>query len=147
MKKKCTPEQVKNGDVVYTFEAFLKDLWKDVESTMSKNYSDKMSDKDKRNGTYEDTLKDVFVFVYDLCYLAAMNQPELELMLKRSEAKNKNVMQKTLKSNKENIALLRAIFVREISGKLEQGLTEKQALKAAVEKSKSARSRFLSAQL
>ena len=137
MKKRFTPEQVKNGKVVYTFEAFLSDLWEDIESTLSKEYSNKMSDKERQNGKYEKTLRDVFVFVYALCYLAATNPPELKLMLEKTDDKNKDIVQKTLKSNKENIALLRAIFMREITNRLEQGLTKRQAVKATIEESKS----------
>jgi hypothetical protein len=127
MKKKFTPKQVKNGKVVYTFEDFFIDLWEDVKSILSKEYSKKMSDKEQR---------DVFNFVYELCYLAAMNHPELELMLEKAGAENKDIVQKTLKSNQKNIAILRAIFMREIANKLEQGLTKRQAAKATIEESK-----------
>jgi hypothetical protein len=127
MKKRFTPKQVKNGKVVYTFEDFFIDLWEDVKSTLSEEYSKKMSDKEQR---------DVFNFVYELCYLAAMNHPELELMLEKAGAENKDIVQKTLKSNQKNIALLRAIFMREIANKLEQGLTKRQAAKATIEESK-----------
>jgi hypothetical protein len=128
MKKRSTPEQVKKSKVLYTFEDFLNDLWEDVKSTLSKEYSKKMSDKEQR---------DVFNFVYELCYLAVMNHPELELMLEKADAENKGIVQKTLISNKENIALLRAIFMREITNRLEQGLTKRQAVKATIEESKS----------
>ena len=137
MKKRFTPRQVQNGNVVYTFEAFLSDLWKDVKSTLSKEYSKKMSDKEQQDGKYEETLRDVFVFVCQLCYLAAMNHPELKLMLEKTDAENKSIVQKTLISNKENIALLHAIFMREIANKLEQGLTKRQAVNATIEESKS----------
>ena len=128
MKKRYTPKQVKNGKVLYTFEDILNDLWEDVKSTLSKEYSKKMSDKDQR---------DVFNFVYELCYLAAMNHQELELMLEKADDENKGIVQKTLKSNQKNIALLRAIFMREIANRLEQGLTKRQAVKATIEESKS----------
>jgi hypothetical protein len=131
MKKRFTPEQVKKGKVVYTFEDFLNDLWEDVKSTLSKEYSKKMSDKEQRDGKDE-----VFNFVYELCYMGAMNHPELKLMLENADAENKAIIQKTLKSNKENIALLHAIFMREIANRLEQGLTKRQALKATIENSK-----------
>ena len=137
MKKRFTPEQVKNGKVVYTFEAFLSDLWEDIESTVSKEYSNKMPGKERQNGKYEKTLRDVFVFVYELCYLAARNPQEFKLMLEKTDDKNKDIVQKTLKLNKENIALLRAIFMRGITDRLEQGLTKRQAVKATIEESKS----------
>jgi hypothetical protein len=137
MKKRFTPEQVKNGKVVYTFEAFLNDLWEDVESTLSKEYSKKMSDKEQQDGKHEEIIRDVFNFVYELCYLAAMNNPELKLMLERVDTENRDIVQKTLISNKENIALLHAIFMRRIANRLEQGLTKRQAVKATIEESKS----------
>ncbi len=127
MKKRFTPEQVKNGKVAYTLEDFLNDLWKDVKSSLSKEYSKKVSDKEQR---------DVFNFVYDLCYLAAMNRPELELMLEKTGSENKDIMQKTLESNQKNIALLHAIFVKEIAERLKKGLTKRQAVKATIEESK-----------
>jgi len=127
MKKKSTTEQVKNGKVIYTFEDFLNDLWEDVKSTLSKEYSKKMSDKDQR---------DVFKFVYELCYLAAMNHPELRLMLEKADSGNKDIMQKTLESNQKNVALLHAIFLREIAERLKKGLTKRQAVKATIEESK-----------
>lgn len=137
MKKRSTPEQVKKSKVLYTFEDFLNDLWEDVKSTLSKEYSKKMSDKEQRDGQHEEIIRDVFNFVYELCYLAVMNHPELELMLEKADAENKGIVQKTLISNKENIALLRAIFMREITNRLEQGLTKRQAVKATIEESKS----------
>jgi hypothetical protein len=127
MKKRYTPEQVKNGKVVYTFEDFLNDLLEDVKSALSKEYSKKVSDKEQR---------DVFNFVYDLCYLAAMNHPELKLMLEKADSGNRDIMQKTLESNQENIALLHAIFMRKIDERLKKGLTKRQAMKATIEESK-----------
>ena len=76
--------------------------------------------------------------MYRICYLAAANYPELKEMLEKIDSENKNIVQKTLKSNEENIAFLRAIFVREISKKLKQGLTKRQAVKATIEESKRA---------
>jgi hypothetical protein len=127
MKKRVTPEQVKNGKVIYAFEDFLNDLWQDVKSTLSKEYNKKISDKEQR---------DVFNFVYDLCYLAAMNHPELKRMLKKADSGNKDIMEKTLESNHKNIALLQSIFMKEIADRLKKGLTERQAVKATIEESK-----------
>lgn len=138
MKKKFTPEQVKNGKVAYTFDAFLKELWEDIESILSTDNSYKISKKEMHNGNREKNLREVFVFVYRICYLAAVNQPKLKGILERADSENKDIMKKTLNSNKENIALLRAIFSREISRKLEQGLTKKQAFKATLKESKEA---------
>ena len=59
-------------------------------------------------------------------------------MLEKMDTENKNIIQNTLKSNEENIALLRAIFTREISDKLERGLSKRQAVKATIEQSKNA---------
>jgi Mor family transcriptional regulator len=138
MTKKFTPEQVKKGKVDYTFDAFLNELWEDVRSTSAKKYSNKISEKGIQNGKYEKTARDIFVFVYKVCYMAATNQPELKEVLERIDSESGDVVKKTVKSNKENIAFLRAIFVREISKKLKQGLTKRQAVKATVEESKNA---------
>lgn len=135
MKKRFTPKQVKNGEVVYTLESFLGDLREDVESTVSQEYSNKMSDSEQRDRKYGETLREVFTFVYRLCYLAATNPAELKLMVEKADAKNKDIVTKTLRSNSENIALLRAIFMREIANRLERGLTKRQAVKASIEES------------
>jgi hypothetical protein len=135
-KKTSSAEQIKKGGGSYTFETFLDQLWQDVESVLSEEHSIEISDRQKQKDRRKKNLRDVFVFVYELCYLAAMNQTELKRILDKSEGKNKEILRKTLKSNEENIALLHAIFMREISGKLQQGLTERQAVKSTVEESK-----------
>jgi len=138
MKKKFTPDRVRDGKVGYTFDAFFKDLWKDVETTLSEEYPKKTFKDSSENGGHKKTLRDVFVFVYRICYLAAVNNTELKRLLERTDSASRDVVKKTLETNKENIALLQAIFMREISKKLEQGLTKRQALKATVEESKRA---------
>ena len=138
MKKKYMPNQVRDGEIRYTFDVFLKELWKDVETTLSQEYPKKTLNKSSKNGFNKKTLRDVFVFVYRICYLAAMNNMELKRLLERIDSESKGVVKKTLESNKENIALLHAIFMREISIKLEQGLTKRQAVKATIEESKRA---------
>lgn len=129
---------MKNGKVAYTFDAFLNELWEDVKSVLSTEKPNTISEKELQNGNCEKNLRDVFVFVYRICYLAAVNQPELKGILERADSENKDIMQKTLNSNKENIALLRAIFSREVSRKLERDLTKKQAFKATLKESKEA---------
>lgn len=138
MKKNFEPEKVKDGEVVCTFETFLGELWEDVESALSKDYSDKNLDEHQHRKSYKKSLKDVFAFVYELCYLSAINPPKLKGMLEKMDDENKSIVQNTLKSNEENIILLRAIFTREISEKLERGLSKRQAVKATIEQSKSA---------
>lgn len=138
MKKRITPDQLKKGEVTYTFDAFLKKLWEDVKVTLAEEHPEKILKKKSQSGNYEQTLKDVFVFVYRICYLAAMKNPELKRLLESADSKNREVVKMTLKSNEGNIALLRAIFVKEISEKLGKGLTKRQAVKATIEKSKSA---------
>jgi len=123
MKKRFSPRQVQNNKVTYTFDAFLTDLWKDVESTLPKEYFNKISNKELQNDKYKETLRDVFIFVVS--------------MLEKADDKKKAIVHKTLESNKENIALLRAIFLREIAKKLKQGSTKRQAVKATIEESKS----------
>jgi hypothetical protein len=138
MKKNIDPEQVKDGKVACTFETFLGELWKDVESSFSKDNSIENSDRRQPDESYQKNLKDVFAFVYELCYLSAINHPKLKGMLKKMDDENKGIVQNTLKFHEENIALLRAIFWKEISDKLERGLSKRQAVKATIEQSKSA---------
>jgi len=138
MKKKYKPEQIRKGKVGYTFDAFLKKLWEDVETTLSEEYPKNTLKKSSKNGSNKKTVRDVFVFVYRICFLAAMRNPELKRVLESADSKNKQIVKKTLKSNEENIAMLRAIFLREISKKLEKGLTKRQAVKATIEESERA---------
>ncbi len=121
-----------------TFETFLGELWEDVESTFSKGFSAKNLAERQPRESFKKSLKDVFAFVYELCYLSAINHPKLKGMLEKMDDENKSVIQNTLKSNEENIVLLRAIFTREISDKLKEGLSKRQAVKATIEESKSA---------
>lgn len=137
MIKRWTPDQVQNGTVSYGFEAFLDDLWVDVETSLYKEHPEELKDDGCRNAKLEKNLRDVFVFVYEICNFAARNHPDLKLILDRAKKDEKAVLNNTLRSNEENIILLRAIYSREVENRLEQGLTKRQAEKAASEKCKS----------
>jgi hypothetical protein len=136
MIKRYTPSQIRDGTASYSFEAFLDDLWVDVETSLFERHPQKKKESGQRNEKLAKNLRDVFVFVYELCNLAARKHPDLEKILDQADDDKKAILQKTLRSNEENIALLHAIYSREVIGRLKQGFSRRQAEKATIEKSK-----------
>lgn len=137
MIKRYTPSQVQDGKVSYSLDTFLDDLWADVETSLITRRTGERKDSGQQNKEFAKDQRDVFVFVYELCNLAARNHPDLKLILDQADDDKKAVLQKALRSNKENIALLHAIYSREVNGRLKQGLSERQAVKTTVDTSKS----------
>lgn len=135
MKKNFTPEQVKKGEVSYSIEDFLNDLWEEVRSNLHKKDFGRPSEKGIEQD-FREAGKRVFYFVYEICYLAAVKKAYLEIILKKSDESERKHIKKTIKENRENINLLRAILLRQITVGLNKGLTKKQAARAAVEHSK-----------
>jgi hypothetical protein len=74
---------------------------------------------------------------------AAIKAPRLKRILNNAGEEEKNIIRKIIKSYKKNIEILRAIFVRDISAETEKDLTERQAVKIVVERSKNRLIHFL----
>ena len=135
MKKNFTHKQVMNGEVDYSFEDFLLDLFHEVESLISKDDSHKTSGEVQAS-EYKRTINEVFRFVSEICFQAAINSPDLKLLLEKTKGEEKEIIKETLKSNKDNIALLRAILRRQLASGLEKGLTKRQAAKQGITQNK-----------
>jgi hypothetical protein len=143
MRKKITPDRIINNDVEYSFEDFFKGLWKDVEASISKDDFAQISNSRERNRQYKESVREVFNFVYEICLQAAIRTPRLKRILINAGDEEKNIIEKTIKSYKNSIDILRAIFVSEISAEIEKNLTKRQAFKIVVERSKNRLIHFL----
>lgn len=136
MRKKITPERIINNDVKYSLEDFFRGLWKDVEASISKDDFAHISNSKERSRQYKECVREVFNFVYEICLEAAIKAPRLKRILTNAGDEEKNIIEKTIKSYKNSIDILRAIFVREISDEIEKDLTKRQAVKIVVDRSK-----------
>lgn len=133
MRRNFTPAQVIEGKVDYSLEEFSKDLWEDVKSNMSKEVLSRLPDGQKRDRKYNKAIREVFNFVCEVCYLAVVEKSYLKSVLEQSKEVERKLIKKTIKENKSNIDMLQAILKKHAAKGLKEGLTKKQALKAAVE--------------
>lgn len=138
MKKEITPDHILQGKVEYSLEHFLEDLWEEVRDTVSKYDFSNDPDDEAQDKSYENVLEQVFRFVYDVCYNSAINFSRIEEVLEKADQEDREIIKKTVKSNRDNINLLHAIFMKEISENLERGLSEQQASKIVITHSKNA---------
>ena len=146
MRKKITPDRIKNSDVKYSLDDFFKGLWKDIESSISKDDFAHISNSKERNKAYKKNVRDAFNFIYEICLQAAIKTSSLKRILEKASDEEKNIVVKTIKSYKDSIEILRAIFVRDISAEIEKDLTDRQAFKIVVERSKNRLIHFLRSQ-
>jgi len=138
MKKEFTPNHILQGKVEYSLENFLEDLWEEVGDTVSKYDFSNDPVAEARDKNYENVLKEVFRFVYNICYNSAINFSLIEEVLEKADQEEREIIKKTVQSNKDNINLLHAIFMKEISENLDKGLSEQQASKIVITHSKNA---------
>jgi len=131
MKKGITPEKVQNGLVEYDLVSFLKDLARDVESHLADLLPDKTRKEDQKKN-----LKEVFYFVYEICFLSVSKKKYLDSMLENAEDEEERIVRKVLAVFQQHIEVLRAVFMRHIDEQLNRGMTRKQAVKSAVDYSK-----------
>jgi hypothetical protein len=143
MRKNITPERIIKNDVKYSLEDYFKELWKDVEVSISKGDFDHISNSRERSRRYKESVREVFNFVYEICLEAAIKAPRLKRILNSAGDEEKNIIEKTIKSYKNNIEILHAIFVRDVSAEIEKDLTKRQAVKIVVERSNNRLIRFL----
>jgi hypothetical protein len=136
MRQDITPIQVMIEAVDYSHEDFLKNLWKIVKSRVSREKFNHIPEREERDRKYDEALREVFNFIYEICYLAAARKPHLEMMLKRSNEGERKIIEKTIKENKGNIDMLHAILIKHMKRGLNKGLTRKQAAKSAIDYSK-----------
>ncbi len=138
MKKEFTPDHILKGKVEYLLEDFLEDLWEEVRDTVSNHDFSHDPDGEARDKNYENDLKDVFRFVYNVCYNSAINFSRIEEVLEKADQEEKEIIKRTVQSNRGNINLLHAIFMKEISENLNKGLSKQQALKIVITHSNNA---------
>jgi hypothetical protein len=135
MRKEITPKQVMNGDADYSLEEFLTDLSSEIKSSMMKDIGhSKEGEPDDKE--FEKTVNEVFRFVSEICFKAAIHSPDLKLLLKESKSEEREIIAETLKSNKDNIALLRALLMNQVASRVKQGLTRRQAAKQVISQNK-----------
>jgi hypothetical protein len=103
----------------------------------------RISNAKERSKQYKESLREVFNFVYEICLQASIKTPRLKRILIYAGDEEKNILVKTIKSYKNSIDILRAIFVREISAEIEKNLKKRQAVKIVVERSKNRLIHFL----
>jgi hypothetical protein len=143
MRKIITPERIINNDIKYSLEDFFKELWKGVEASISKDDFAHISNSKERTRQYKECVREVFNFVYEICLEAAIKAPRLKRILNNAGDEEKNIIEKTIKSYKNNIEILHAVFVRDISAETEKDLTKRQAVKIVVDRSKNRLIHFL----
>ncbi len=146
MKKNITPERIRNNDVKYSLEDFFKELWKDVEASISKDDFAHIANSRERNKQYIESVREVFNFVYEICLQAVCKQSRLKRMIEIANDKEKNIITQTLKSHSDSIDLLRAVLLKDISAEIEKGLTKRQAAKVVIERNKNRLIHFLRSQ-
>lgn len=136
MKRGFTPSQVIEGEVDYSLDEFLKDLWEEVKSKISKEVFNHLPEGEEKDRKYNEAIRKVFNFVYEICYMAVMEKQRLKLVLKQPDEGEIEIIKRTIKENKRNIDMLHAILTRRMAKGFNKGLTKKQAAKAVVEYSK-----------
>lgn len=136
MKQDFTPTQVMIGAVDYRLEDFLRNLWEEAKSNISKEEFNNLPEGKERDNKYNEAIREVFHFVYEVCYLAAAKKPYLKMALERSSEEERKIIKKTIKENKANIEILHAILIKHMKRGLNKGFTRKQAGKSAIEYSK-----------
>ena len=147
MRKKITPERIKNREVEYSLQDFLEELWTEVETSISRNDFSHISNATERAKKYEENVREVFNFVCEICFQTALQSPRLQRIFQRANDNEKNIIKNTIKSHKDRIGLLRAVYIREISAEIAKGLTKRQAAKSVVGRHKNIRIQFLRSQI
>ena len=131
MKWTFTSEKVTNGEVEYGLEEFRRDLYQEVKD----NFSDYSKDK----------LETIFRLAYDVCYCEAI-QGNLDGMINHYQEKGLPVDMKYLElirdSNRENIAMLKAVLASELAKHMQSGLSREDAIQKFDEHRKKVASRM-----
>jgi len=133
MKLDFTRTQVMMGAVDNRLEDFLRNLWEEAKSNISKEELNNLPEGKERDNKYNEAIREVFHFIYEVCYLAAVKKPYLKMALERSSEEERKIIKKTIKENKANIDILHAILMKHMKRGLNKGFTRKQAAKSAIE--------------
>ncbi|NQT80698.1 MAG: hypothetical protein HQ555_09970 [Candidatus Aminicenantes bacterium] len=136
MKWNFTPNEVMKEEVDYGLEEFLRDLLEETKSKISKKDFSDLPEGKKKNRKFNKAIRDVFNFLYEVYYLAAIKKQRLRDILKHSNEEDRKIIKKILEENKDNSDMLHSILMKRIERELNKGLTKKQALKSVGEQSK-----------
>jgi len=118
-----------NEKINRSFEDLLDNLLEAARSNISEVNSNKLPKGENKNRKYNETIRDIFNFFYDVCNLAAIQKQRLRLIIKYSNESDKKIIMKAIEDNKDNIDVLHSILMKKIKRELNKGLTPKQALK------------------
>jgi len=117
------------GKINRSLEELLDDLLEAAKSNISEVDLNNLPNEDEKNRKYNKATRDTFNFLYELCYLAAIQKQRLRLIIQHSNESDKKIITKALEENKDNIDVLHSILMKKIKRELNKGLTPKQALK------------------
>lgn len=117
------------GKINRSLEELLDDLLETAKSNISEVDSSKLPKGENKSRKYNEAIKDIFNFFYDVCNLAAIQKQRLRLIIKYSNESDKKIIMKAIEENKDNIDVLHSILMKKIKRELNKGLTPKQALK------------------
>jgi hypothetical protein len=118
-----------NEKINRSFEDLLDNLLEAARSNISEVNSSKLPKGENKNRKYNEAIRDIFNFFYDVCNLAAIQKQRLRLIIKYSNKSDKKIIMKAIEENKDNIDVLHSILMKKIKRELNKGLTPKQALK------------------
>jgi len=138
MSETAKHEQVAKGEISFGFVDFMVDLKKQVRDRIDHEISSGSGDEKELADDIDRTQRDVLRFVYDVCFKSAVYFRQVKSKLDKMETNERNVIVKTIKSNADNIRLLRAIFKREIASHMKNGMSPRQATKTAIQSCKAA---------
>jgi hypothetical protein len=117
------------GKIDRSLKELLDDLLDAAKSNISKVDLSNLPNGDEKNRKYNNAIRDTFNFLYNVCYLAAIQKQRLRLIIKHSNESDEKIIMKAIKENKDNIEMLHSILIKQLERELNKGFTQKQALK------------------
>jgi hypothetical protein len=118
------------GKIERSLEEFLDDLVDEAKSNISKVDLSNLPNGNEKNRKYNSAIRDIFNFLYNVCYLAAIKKQRLRLIIKHSNESDEKIIMKAIKENKDSIDMLHSILIKQLEKELNKGFTQKQAFKA-----------------
>jgi hypothetical protein len=112
-----TREQVAAGEVSYTLEEFRQDYYREIRENFPE-FDEHETDR-------------MFRVAYDVCYCTATNRELSELvqhLRKKGISSDVTYLELIRDSNRENIAMLKAIFAARVAGYINEGLSSREAI-------------------
>jgi hypothetical protein len=116
-----------NEKINRSFEDLLDNLLEAARSNISEVNSSKLPKGENKNRKYNEAIRDIFNFFYDVCNLAAIQKQRLRLIIKYSNKSDKKIIMKAIEENKDNIDVLHSILMKKIKRehiKTKQGIMQ-----------------------